>query len=401
MRSTWQKCSLLGAIGLSAGLVVVLMAGVSSAAPAAATLASSGGGWRWYTETVDVAGKWGYYQSLAIMPEPPYTACAAYYDNSVGDLKYGWRTASGWVTETAESAGSTGQFVSLALAPTAPYTPHVSFRKTSDGLRFGRRSEGSWSVEPVDAGTNMGGWSSLALAPTAPYTPNIAYSSGWPDYNLRYAREQAGGDWDKTAVDETLTTLKGISLALMPTPPYTPHISYVGRRDGDSGGYLQHAWLSESGWVSETVDGQAYAGDVTSLAIMPTPPYTLHIAYQRQPELGHAWLTPSGWMSETVDASWDTGWYPSLAVEPVPPYRLHIAYAAPADEGNQLKHAWGTTGAWETEEVLASGAYPFLSLALEPRAPYAPHILYRQGEYLAHAWMLAHQIFLPAVLRGG
>jgi hypothetical protein len=154
--------------------------------------------------------------------------------------------------------------------------------------------------------------------------------------------------------------------------------------------------------VSETVDSQSEygVGNVTSLAIVPTPPYTVHIAYRSQTSLRHAWLTPSGWMSETVDASWDTGWNPSLAVEPVAPYRLHIAYGTPEDEGNQLMHAWGTSGAWTTEEVLASGVYPYLSLALEPRPPYAPHIMYRQGDYLAHVWAGVSRVYLPAVMRG-
>jgi hypothetical protein len=382
---------------LLVGLLVALGLGEGEvrAAPA-----SSGGGWRWYTETIDVAGTWGYYHSLAIVPERPYTVCAAYRVDITDDLKYGWRTGSGWVSETVESAGSTGQFVSLALAPAAPYTPQVSFRKNDVGLRFGWRSDGSWSVETAEAGWNAGGWSSLALAPTAPYTPHIAHTDTWPNYDLRYVRGQAGGGWDLTGVDETLNWVNGISLALMPTPPYTPHISYAAQRDTDGEGYLQHAWLTAGGWVSETVYSQSSVGNVTSLAIAPTPPYTVHIAYRSQLSLRHAWLTPGGWMSETVDASFDTGWYPSLAVEPGAPYRLHIAYGKPAGDANRVMHAWGTSGSWETEEALAAGAYPYLSLALEPRAPYAPHILYRQGEYLAHLWAEPPRVYVPAVMRG-
>jgi hypothetical protein len=409
MRTKWQKGVLLGAIGLSAGLVVVLMAGISSAAPAPAAMAGSGGGWRWYTETIDMAGTWGYYHSIAIVPEEPYTICAAYRLIVGGDeLKYGWRTSSGWVSETVESVGDaadTGGFVSLALAPVAPYTPHVSYQTYSlsppFGLWFGRRAGGTWYTETVDSGYDVGEWSSLALAPTAPYTPHIAYSSGPPDRELRYARELAGGGWDQTLVDDTLDELMGVSLALMPTPPYTPHVSYAAWRTGDGDRYLQHAWLSESGWVSETVDGRNPVGMITSLGIVPTPPYTLHIAYRSETTLRHAWLTPSGWLSETVDATSDpAGGYPSLAVEPVPPYRLHIAYETVAAKGYQLEHAWGTSGSWSTEEVAGWRAYPYPSLALEPVWPYAPHILYRQaGKYVGQAWGGLREVYLPAVLR--
>jgi hypothetical protein len=59
------------------------------------------------------------------------------------------------------------------------------------------------------------------------------------------------------------------SLALEPTYPYTPHISYLDGANGD----LKHAWRSGTTWLTETVDSEGDVGSYTSLAwtVVATP----------------------------------------------------------------------------------------------------------------------------------
>jgi hypothetical protein len=91
------------------------------------------------------------------------------------------------------------------------------------------------------------------------------------------------------------------------------------------------------------------------------------------------------WLSETVDNSGDVGYYTSLALEPVAPYTPHISYYDQTD--GVLRHAWWTSSGWLSETVDDGGAIG-TSLALEPVAPYTPHISYYDfgSTALKHAW---------------
>ncbi len=73
------------------------------------------------------------------------------------------------------------------------------------------------------------------------------------------------GSWVTATVDDGGNSGRvgyWISLALEPTTPYTPHISYYDISNKD----LKYAYLAASGWVSETVDS-GNAGQYTSLAL--------------------------------------------------------------------------------------------------------------------------------------
>jgi hypothetical protein len=197
--------------------------------------------------------------------------------------------------------------------------------------------------------------------------------------------------WLTETVDSAGYVGEFTSLALEPVSPYTPHISY---RD-ISNSALKHAWRAPTGWVSETVDSEGDVGHFTSLALEPVAPYTPHISYYdwgSNRNLKHAWRTPIGWMSETVDASAiAVGEYTSLALEPVAPYTPHIGYLD--DTNDALKHAWRTSTGWLSETV-DSQAFGFedTSLALEPAPPYTPHISY----YHVHKSNLKHAWWTPA-----
>jgi hypothetical protein len=240
-----------------------------------------------------------------------------------------------------------------------------------------------WLSETVDSSGDMRWSASLALEPTAPYTPHISYHD---DTNtaLKHAWWTPSG-WLSETVDNSGSVGAPTSLALEPVAPYTPHISYR-----DYSNYnLKHAWRTSSGWLSETVDNSADVGGFNSLALEPVAPYTPHISYRDNfnTALKHAWWTPSGWLSETVDNSADVGTHTSLALEAVAPCAPHISYW---DFTNQaLKHAWWTPSGWLSETIDSSGSVGWVtSLALEPVAPYTPHISHydNTNDTLKHAW---------------
>jgi uncharacterized repeat protein (TIGR01451 family) len=241
-----------------------------------------------------------------------------------------------------------------------------------------------WSVTTVDACGIAGWYTSLALEPTAPYFPHISYYASFPNYDLDYA------SWNRTGWVTTTVDSKGVvgyysSVALEPTPPYTPHISYYHYTDGD----LRHAWLSGAVWLSETVDSEGNVGSYTSLALEPTAPYVPHISYYdiTNGDLKHAWLSGTLWLSETVDSEGTVGWYSSLALEPTPPYTPHISYRDVTNRA--VKYAYLDENGWVSRTVDTDGSVGwYTSLALEPAPPYNPHISYfdRTSHALKHAY---------------
>jgi hypothetical protein len=277
----------------------------------------------------------------------------------IAELAVGMPTCSGvWVIETIDSTGNTGSQTSLALEPVYPYIPHISYQANPSGdpgeaffLKYVRLSDTTWVSETIDSG---GDGTSLALAPTYPYSPCISYHDWW-EWDLRYACLD-GTTWN------TMTVIGGIrstvgGMALEPTYPYTPHISVY-----NSWGTLRnlgHAYLSgttwcSGRWLSESVE-PAYSetGSHSSLVLERTEPYIPHIGYYDSvnKDLKHAWLSGTTWLSETVDSAGDVGLYPSLALDSR--NYPHISYYD--DTNDTLKYAWldGTT--WLSETVDSIG----------------------------------------------
>jgi hypothetical protein len=240
----------------------------------------------------------------------------------------------------------------------------------------------------VDDSADVAYDSSLALAPTAPYTPHVSYCDRTNE-TIKHAWWTPSG-WQSETVDSTDNWYCDTSLALELTAPYTPHISYL----VDTNAALNHAWWTPSGWLSETVDSADSLGWHTSLALAPTAPHTAHISYYDFDTyaLKHAWWTPSGWLSETVDlntSGYEPGEATSLALESTAPYTPHIVYFfTDATMNTTLRHAWWTPSGWMSETVGSRLDNRYVSLALEGTPPHIPHIGFREptNDALMHAW---------------
>jgi len=287
-----------------------------------------------------------------------------------------------WVTETVDSGGNVGNYTSLALEPISPYTPHISYHDvTSDSLKHAWLSGTTWLSETVDSG---GDDSSLALVPTYPYTPCILYYNGdspnfW-EWFLRYAC-RGSTTWITMTLSVGMRAgQNGISLALEPTYPYAPHISYY--NPWGTINTLYHAYLSgtvwcSGTWVHEQVEPSlSGVGWWSSLALEPTYPYTPHVSYYDilNGDLKYAYKSNTTWLTETVDSEGDVGWYTSLALDSSG--NPHISYY---DRTNGvLKYAWKSGTTWLTETVDSTGLPSFVrgGTSLELDQADAPHISY-------------------------
>jgi hypothetical protein len=402
-RKVWRVLHLVASAGLglilSAILVVSARSGPEKTA-AEGEIAQATGPYSWLIETVDDDEQAGFFTSLALEPASPYIPHISYCNVDSGSLMYARRGSGGWITETITSGGE-WVYSALALEPAAPYRPHIVYCDTAAyALIHAWLSGSTWYTEVVESGPEYEvEYLSLVLEPVSPYTLHVAYQDASPGvYDLKHAWRRPSG-WLIETLDSEGNVGEYPSIALEPTPPYTPHISYYkGAFQVDD---LKHAWWTPSGWLSETVDAAGDVGSYSSLALELTSPYTPHIAYfdRTNEDLRHAWWTPWGWLTETVDSEGAVGLYASLALEPTPPYTSHIAYSE--DTNGDVRHAWWTPSGWLTETVTGEGEEGWhVSLALQPVPPYVPHIAYGDANNgnLKHAW-LVRKVFLPLVLR--
>jgi len=325
----------------------------------------------WVTETVDSTGDVTVFTSLALAPTYPYTPHISYGSN--GDLKHAWLSGTTWLSETVNPKVINRGQTSLALVPTYPHTPCISYHSGSVwGVEFCCWDDTTWICDKVEGGYFQGGCGvSLALVPTYPYTPHISYNLSWEVWDVHELRHAylsgtvwCSGTWERETVDSEGKAGCFSSLALEPTYPYTPHISYAANDD------LKHAWLSGTTWLSEPVDSGEYGLRSTSLALDSSG--NPHIGYQdfAKLDLKHAWLSGTTWLTETVDREGNVGYSTSLALDSSGnPY---ISYYDATNGDLRLARFDGTV--WITQTVESKGWFGWTSLALDQAG--CPHISY-------------------------
>ena len=93
--------------------------------------------------------------------------------------------------------GSAYAALSLALIPSGD--ARIAYRGDNYGLKYAWLDHGVWYSVTVDATNSAGAHASLALAPTLPYTPYISYAG---PSSLKYATyDNSGGTWVSESVD--------------------------------------------------------------------------------------------------------------------------------------------------------------------------------------------------------
>ena len=352
----------------------------------------------WVSETVDSDGNVGLWTSLALAPSYPYTPYIGYHDATSINLKLAWLSGTTWLSETVERGG---EGTSLALVPASPYAPRIVHADWTIGwrLRYACRDGATWISMTVAGGRAADG--SLALEPTYPYTPHVSYFDYFGENrNLSYAylsgTTGCSGTWEAQSVEPTLSDAGwSNSLALERTYPYTPHISYFDQANHD----LKHAWLSGTTWVREVVDSEGDVGSYTSLALNSSDIPRISYFDNTNRSLKFAWLSGTTWLSETVD---ETGWQPFDGYTSLELDRADLPYISYYDaSNNDLRLARFDGTMWITQTVDSEGDVGrSSSLALDRGG--CPHISYYDAthEDLRHAYIPRRPlVYLPLVMR--
>lgn len=352
----------------------------------------------WITLKVDTAGDVGHTTSIALAPTYPYTPQISYYDVTNDDLKYAWLMETTWLSETVDFQG--GQFSSLQMVPTSPYTPCISYHDSqleTGGVRHACRVNSGWAISPINVGQASGdSGTSLALEPTPPYTPHVSYYNPWDDSDTLHHAYLSGTMWVEEWVEPLLSEAGWWSaLALQPTYPYTPHISYYDHAKGD----LKYARLEDGTWLSRTVDHEEDVGWWTSLALDTGG--SPHISYFDFTNLDvkYARLSDTVWLSEPVDYRGEGGyWHAGTSLELDQADNPHICYHDANNDDLKLAYSNGTT--WIIQTVDSEGDVgAYCSLALDPLG--CPHISYYDATNgdLKYAHLSEIEVYLPLIMR--
>jgi hypothetical protein len=353
----------------------------------------------WVIETVDSAEDVGTSTSLALEPTYPYTPHISYHDVTSDNLKYARLSGTTWFSQTVITRG--GQSTSLALVPTYPHTPCIAYYDQQGwDLRYTWRDSITWTIQSIHGGRAGQHGTSLALEPTYPFRPHICYYVPWSDIATLFHTYLSGTVWmsGTWAYEQLEPLLSGAgrwcSLALEPTYPYTPHISYQDNTNRD----LKYA-RGGTTWLTETVDSAGDVGWYSSLALDSSG--NPHISYvdSTNQTVKYAWLSGTVWLSETVDSrglSGDYGTGTSLELN-----QANAPYISYYDDSNDdLKLAYLSGTVWITQTVDSEGKVgQYSSLALDPVG--CPHISYYDATNgdLKYAYIPPIEIYLPIITK--
>jgi PKD repeat protein len=383
----------------------------------------------WHYETVDDSPDVGAAASLVVDGDGyPHIS---YYDDANDALKYAYRDGSGWHIQTVDTDVHSYAGLDISLALDGGQYPHISYSNSFDSffttdLRYAYLNGSGWHTETVDSG-NVGKYNSLALDEDG--HPHIVYdddAEGYTDTDasLRYAYHD-GSSWVTRTVESTgdySPIGRDNSLALEPTAPYTPHVSYVnstGDRkyaylDGsawhtqtlafkgwfsslvlDESGYprfsysdngLLFAYMDGSGWHTQTVRSGA---DFRYTSLVLGGDGYAHISYydNTTKDLEYAYRDAADWHFRTVDSESDggneVGEHTSLALDENG--YAHVSYYDDTD--GDLKYAYQDGSGWYTLTVDSGGDVgQYTSLALDGDG--YPHISYYDdsGDDLKYAY---------------
>lgn len=315
--------------------------------------------------------------ATAISVESSGNRHLAMFDDNRGELLYS-SSESNWAKPILIDASfDAGWSTSLVLSPDMSNQPHISYG-SSLGIQYTTFVDGEWKTELIDddvSAYSMG--SSIALDPAAKQEPCVAYITVGLVKGTRYACRD-DGTWSVDTIDPLTTGWNGhqISLAFDPNSPYTAHAAYAVNSDDIK--EIRHAYLSDGGWITETIDFDNSGGfgakiDKPSIAVDQAG--HLHVAYARDStdDLMYAVDDGSGWKKTSLGkSSWNTG----VSLQLGPEDRPHVLWGA----YEALSLLSYDKGIWSQESVDEINDALYVEVSLEFDANGQAHLSYYRGD---------------------
>jgi hypothetical protein len=218
---------------------------------------ASDGSWS-QTEEIDNGGAdVGQYASMAL--DSSGRPAVAYFDATVGDLKFAAYDGDDWVVSSIDTTGILGLYPTLVFD--ADGNAAVSYyHKTKGDLRLARYDGSAWTISTVDSTNDSGRSTSMALDRNGKLA--IAYENTTTGH-LRYAI-QSGSGWSKSDVDADTLGIAWPSLAF--DRSNRPNISYFDANPAD----LKVTRLKDGAWQKQTLATKAAQGFYTQLVFETT-----------------------------------------------------------------------------------------------------------------------------------
>jgi hypothetical protein len=251
----------------------------------------------------------------------------SYYEAIPNDLNLAVGNLGDWALSAVDDSGDgSGTHHDLAIDDAGGL--HIAYFDQSDGdLRYGYRpAGGEWTLSPVDVVGDVGRFASIAVGVGPGPVVHIAYQDSTSE-TLRHAVGSAAGFTTET-VDSATGTGEHTDVAI--GNDGRVHISYLDEET------VKHAWNDGGPWQMGTaaLDLNPSAAGRTSISV--TDDGRVHVAYRAgEPEgLALASGTAGGsgytWDVRTVHAGDDIGGFASMTLGPAG--RLHFAYQDRAAE---------------------------------------------------------------------
>lgn len=174
----------------------------------------------------------------------------AYFDATLGDLKFARFDGADWVVSRIDAKGSTG------LYPTLLYDeenqPVISYyNKLNGDLRLARHDGSAWSITTVASTNDVGRHTTMALDRDGRL--GIAFDNTTTG-QLEYVVQKSGGGWSRSVVDETTKGVSWMSLAY--DDANRPNVSYYDATPAD----LKFARLKDGDWQTERLAAKGAVG---------------------------------------------------------------------------------------------------------------------------------------------
>lgn len=324
-----------------------------------------------YAAIIDV----GLYTSSAI--DATGNQHIAYYDATLGDLKYALFDGATWTITTVDSEGDVGEFTSLKLSSTN--RPSISYYDVTNGdLKLASFNGSTWDIQTVTSAGDVGQYSSLVL--DASNNPAIAYYNASVG-DLQFARNT--GSWAFSTVDSEGDAGRYASLAYDPTLDVF-HTSYNTNSGSDSLNYAQ----SSDGGVTWETWADIYdpasppffgAGLHTSIAVESAG--NVGITYISDSQAYFVGLLPDGTFNSfhVIEQSLGTSTSQTTSLVFDSSDNAHVAYGFFRPTGNEVHYASRVGGVWNDSETAVSGkgVDGFASIAVDPSDN--PHIAFHNS----------------------